>query len=212
MLYRAVPVPAGAAHFFKDNKIMYPKFPYKRARFVAEYLADPKLNATAAAIKAGFNPKSAKRIACALLKNPKIRQQIDKEFEARQQRTFITADRVLLELYHMATVDPYEAYKDDGGLKDVKDMPEELRRAIAGIEVDEIWDTEYGEDGRRKVQIGVTKKIKFWDKNKAAEMLAKHLKLIEPGVQKVMSLNGDADDQKFRDEFFGLKTGDEKSV
>jgi phage terminase small subunit len=53
----------------------------------------------------------------------------------------------------------------------MSDIPEDARRAIAGIEIVE----EFEGSGKDREQIGYTKKIKFWDKPKALENLGKHL-------------------------------------
>lgn len=48
----------------------------KRRRFAAEYVKDG--NATQAAIRAGFSPKSAHVTACHLLKDPKVSAEIER--------------------------------------------------------------------------------------------------------------------------------------
>ena len=85
------------------------------------------------------------------------KQEIKKEFEEQAKRTLITADRVLEEIYRLATCDIGEAYNDDGSLKPIKEIPENIRRAISSVETDELRDFEGN-------AIGVTKKIKFWEK------------------------------------------------
>lgn len=74
----------------------------KQARFVAEYLADPKGNATAAAIRAGYSPKTAYSIASENLKKPEISQIINAAKAASSARTEITADYVLANLKEIA--------------------------------------------------------------------------------------------------------------
>jgi phage terminase small subunit len=65
----------------------------KQRIFVAEYLKD--LNATQAAIRAGYSDKSAGRIAGELLEKTPIRAAIDAALAAREERTQIDADYVL---------------------------------------------------------------------------------------------------------------------
>lgn len=65
----------------------------KQARFVDEYLID--LNATQAAIRAGYSEKTAYAQGQRLLKNAEIARQIQKAMDTRGERTKIDADFVL---------------------------------------------------------------------------------------------------------------------
>lgn len=92
---------------------------------------------------------------------------------ARQYRQAMTArgdwalERVMHEVGLIAFSDLREAYNDDGSLKNIKDMPEHIARAIQAIDVDEITD------GRNRNVIGQTKKLKLADKLKALELYGK---------------------------------------
>ncbi len=68
----------------------------KQQRFVEEYLID--LNATQAAIRAGYSAKRADVIGYENLRKPVIKQAIDREQEARSKRTQITQDKVLTDI------------------------------------------------------------------------------------------------------------------
>ena len=65
----------------------------KQERFVAEYLID--LNASKAAIRAGYSEKTAGSQAFDLLKKPEIQTLIAESMKAREERTEITQDYVL---------------------------------------------------------------------------------------------------------------------
>lgn len=65
----------------------------KQERFVEEYLID--LNATQAAIRAGYAPGSAEVQGSRLLTYAKVIEAISANKEKRAERTNITADRVL---------------------------------------------------------------------------------------------------------------------
>ena len=69
----------------------------KQKRFVSEYLAD--LNATQAAIRAGYSKKSARAIGAENLTKPDIRA----ELAERMKSTRLTADDVIMALGAMAT-------------------------------------------------------------------------------------------------------------
>lgn len=72
----------------------------KQKRFVEEYLID--LNATQAAIRAGYSPATAKEIGCENLTKPNISEAIAKAMAERSRRTGVNQDRVLQELAKIA--------------------------------------------------------------------------------------------------------------
>jgi phage terminase small subunit len=135
----------------------------KQLAFVQAYLIEQ--NATKAAITAGYSAKTAHSQGPRLLDHVGIKKAIQKEFDKRAARVQVTADDVLQELKRLAFVDFSKAYDSKGRLLPIKKMPEDIRRAIAGIDV--ITNS-----------LGTkTKKIKFYDKAKSLEMLGRHLKL-----------------------------------
>lgn len=155
----------------------------KRALFVQEYLKD--LNATKAAIRAGYSKKTARTQGSALLTKIDIQAAIEKAKASRSERTEITQDRVIRELARIAFLDPADLLEDDGSIKLIKNMPEDARRVIAGMEVSEIFDNAAGD---QKQAIGLLKKIKVCDKIRALELTGKHLGMFEdklniPGVE-----------------------------
>jgi hypothetical protein len=80
----------------KADKSDAPALTAKQQRFVDEYLID--LNATQAAIRAGYSEKTAYSIGNENLSKPEIAKAIEGAQTARAKRTEITADRVLTEL------------------------------------------------------------------------------------------------------------------
>ncbi len=70
--------------------------------FAMAYIADPNLNATRAAIAAGYTEKSARRQGCMLLKDPRVIELVNAEMAARAQRTRLDADFVLQGLARIA--------------------------------------------------------------------------------------------------------------
>ena len=73
----------------------------KQARFVEEYLVD--LNATQAAIRAGYSEKTAYSVGHENLKKPEFATAIQDAKEARSESTGITADEVIRGLKKEAT-------------------------------------------------------------------------------------------------------------
>jgi len=139
----------------------------KQARFVEEYLAD--LNATKAAIRAGYSARTAGQIGEKLLKKVEIAAAVAEATKARSERTEITADRVLHELAAIAFLDPAKVFTPTGEVRALDDMDESVRRAIASVET----FTSSDEDG----VVNITKKVKTNDKLRALELLGKHLQL-----------------------------------
>lgn len=72
----------------------------RQARFVDEYLVD--LNATQAAIRAGYSAKTAEQTASRLLRNVKVAAAVDAAKEARKERTQTLADRTVAEIARIA--------------------------------------------------------------------------------------------------------------
>ena len=68
----------------------------RQQRFVEEFLID--LNATQAAIRAGYSPRTARNIASENLAKPDIQEAVAKAKRARSERTEIDAEWVLREL------------------------------------------------------------------------------------------------------------------
>jgi len=81
-----------------------PSLTPQQARFVEEYLVD--LNATQAAIRAGYSEKTARSIGCENLTKPNIAAAVAAGQAARSARVAITQDDVLRELWGIASADP----------------------------------------------------------------------------------------------------------
>lgn len=150
-----------------------------QARFVRAYLVS--LNATKAALEAGYSPATASSQGHRLLKHAQVQEAIAQGRTQQLEKLDLKAENILRELLRIGLSDPAEAFTKEGALKPIHDMPVELRRAISSVETDELWAPKVDENGRE--QIGVTRKIKFWDKNKALESLAKHLGLLRDKLE-----------------------------
>lgn len=141
------------------------KLTAKQARFVEEYLVD--LNATQAAIRAGYSENAASEIGYENLRKPQIQDAIAKRRQEMQQRTEITADRVLEEYAKIAFFDPRKLFTADGAIKPVQYWDDDVAAVIGGLDVVEI-----GDDGE---VIGRVKKLKLIDKKGALDSIGKHL-------------------------------------
>lgn len=82
------------------------KLTNKQKRFVEEYLID--LNATQAAIRAGYSVNSARDVGCENLTKPNISEAISKAMAERSKRTGINQDRVVRELAKIGFVNMFQ--------------------------------------------------------------------------------------------------------
>ena len=140
----------------------------KQKRFVEEYLID--LNATQAAIRAGYSPNTANEQGSQNLVKLSIRNAIDKAIAERSKRTGVNADRVVRELAKIAFVNAGEIVDFDTALLMDK-ISEDDMAAIQSIKV-----KSFGEDG-------VEREVKLADKLKALELLGRHLGLFKDNIE-----------------------------
>lgn len=134
----------------------------KQEMFCQEYLVD--LNATQSAIRAGYSKRTAGVIGLENLTKPLIREKILQLIEERRNKIKLSQERVIEELVSVAFLDIRELFDHNGSLLNVKDFPENISRALAGI------DLIASSDGTVS-----TKKIRLLDKIRALELLGKHL-------------------------------------
>nr|WP_038289860.1 terminase small subunit [Acetivibrio straminisolvens] len=142
----------------------------KQQRFIEEYLID--LNATQAAIRAGYSPKTAKEIGSENLSKPNIRARIEQAMAERSKRTGINQDRVLRELARIAFVNAADVINFDSATI-AEGASEDDTAAIASVKVKTI-PTPDGE--------GIEREIRLADKLKALELCGKHLGMFNDKV------------------------------
>lgn len=143
----------------------------KQKRFVEEYLID--LNATQAAIRAGYKAKNGQRaseIGHELLQKTQVSEAISEAIAERSKRTGINADRVLLELARIAFVNADDVINaEDATLKEGA-----TRDDLAAIQSVKV-KTFKGK--------GTEREIKLADKLKALDMLGRHLEMWNDKLQ-----------------------------
>ena len=139
------------------------KLTANRARFVDEYLID--LNATQAAVRAGYSQRSARMQGQRLLTNDDIQSAIAVAMHARAERTHVTQDRVLLELARLAFSDIRRAIRwNAAGIELVNrtELDDETGPAIAEI-------------AQIATAHGVNVQVRMYDKLGALVTLGRHL-------------------------------------
>lgn len=137
----------------------------KQAKFIDEYLVS--LNATQAAIRAGYSKKTAFSIGPENLKKPLIINGLLKRQAELAENTDITPEKVLAEYAKLGFLDPRAFYSEDGNLIPVHKLPADVAAALTGMDISNLMS----KDG----EFETVKKIKFADKRAALDSIAKHL-------------------------------------
>lgn len=179
----SVEVGAGRAQEPAPARKRAPRWTPKERLFVEEYLIHG--NAARAARRAGYAEKSARFIGRDLLTKTHIREAIEAHRQEVASRFAVTAERVIEELSRVAYADPIQLLDEHGNYLPLDRMPEEIRRAIASLDVDELTEDRgatrqlslalVGPDGtpiRVRVQ---TKRIRLWSKLEALRLLGQKL-------------------------------------
>jgi phage terminase small subunit len=155
----------------------------KQKRFVDEYLID--LNASQAAIRAGFSPKTSRFIGYRLLTVPKIKEALRVAQEDLSRRTEVTQERVIAELAIIAlsNIGDVVSWGPEGvSVKSNDELSPEILASIADV----------SKSGGKE---GGMVRVRLYDKLKALELLGKHLGLfeekIEIGVRPIFTFNDD---------------------
>ncbi|HHE8522253.1 TPA: terminase small subunit [Pseudomonas aeruginosa] len=141
----------------------------KQRLFVDEYLID--LNATQAAIRAGYSPRRAAEIGYQLLQRPEVAQAIQAAMAERSKRTEVEADYVIRRLREIDEMDVLDILEDDGSFRSIRDWPRAWRQFLSGIEIAELFE---GRGDDRRIA-GVLRKVKWPDKLRNLELLSRHV-------------------------------------
>lgn len=139
------------------------KLTKKQKLFVEEYLID--LNATQAAIRAGYSTNTAYSIGDENLKKPEIKNAIEKALAERSRRTGINQDRIIHELAKIAFLNPTDVINMDEATVNGEANRDDTA-AISSVKVKRI-PTDNGNI--------VEREVKTYDKIKALELLGKHI-------------------------------------
>lgn len=162
----------------------------KQEAFVREYLID--LNATQAAIRAGYSPSGASVEGHRLLANAKIAAAIAVGQRERAEKAGVTAERVLAELAKIGFSDIRRLFTPGGNLLPVNDLDDEAAASVASVEV-----ITRKVPGGEADEVERVAKIKLWDKRAALVDMGKHLgmftdKLEVSGSQTLIVARDDA--------------------
>ena len=149
----------------------------RRTRFVKEYLLEH--NATKAAIAAGYSEKTAGQQGHRLLKDAQILAKIAEKDAELNKKYDLSADRLKQELARLCYYDTSKFFNPDGSAKQITELDEDSRRAIAGFEMAELYEG----SGEERKQAGYIKKFKLPDKAKAIELAMRVEKMLIDRVE-----------------------------
>lgn len=129
--------------------------------------------------------------------NSGFREVIEKVRNAASLEMQATTVQVARELANIGFADVVDLFNDDGSLKPFSEWDEGNRKAVAKIEVDEL----FAGKGDERQSIGFTKKVTFHSKPQALDQLAKMLGSYAPekknvqieGINELLALINGAD-------------------
>lgn len=149
----------------------------KQQRFVEEYLID--LNATQAAIRAGYSVDTAHATGWENLRKPEIEAAIVAAKAERAQRVQVSADEVLRELMRIGYSDAWNYEQDGRGrLVLTEGAPDDATRAVASVKHKTRVIPQKDADPIEEHTI----EFRLWDKNAALANLGRHLGLFKDRV------------------------------
>jgi phage terminase small subunit len=151
-----------------------PTLTAKQERFIQEYLID--LNATQAAIRAGYSKKTAEVIGYENLRKPLIAAAI----AAKQQKTAakyeLTQELIIRSIVQELSFDPARLYDSEGRLLPITELPEDVRMALTSVE--------FEQHGNKDAPVFVSK-VKWAQRQGAREQAMKHIGMfLEDNKQK----------------------------
>ena len=152
----------------------------KQSRFIDEYLID--LNATQAAIRAGYSEKTAQEIGAQNLSKLIISEEIQKRMQKRSESTEITAERVLKEYAKIAFTNLPGIVNFNKGMMSIEDfqnLNEDQKACIKKFKCKTVVSmTESGDE----VPVEMVE-VELHDKQNALGMIGKHLGMFTEKVE-----------------------------
>ncbi len=147
---------------------MTAKLTAKQELFCKEYLKD--LNATQAALRAGYSENTSRQIGTENLAKPAVAAKIAQLMSERVESVDIDASYVLRRLKEIDQLDILDIMNDElDGFKRLSEWPKSWRISISGIDVQTIVSG--GDEPVEKL----VRKIKWPDKTKNLELIGKHV-------------------------------------
>ncbi len=143
------------------------KLSTRKRKFVESYAVS--LNATQAAIDAGYSKNTAHNAGYRLVNKDDVQESI----AIKLQEVGLTKARTLREIAHVAYSRTGELFDESGNLRPIHKLPEHLQAAISSVKV--IKKNVTSGDGKTDD----IHEVKLWDKVKALELAGKYLDLFQ---------------------------------
>lgn len=150
----------------RREKTAYERLKRRHQRFVDTYV--PGGTGAESARAMGYKGSRPQVVAWKFLQRPYVQEAIEERTKIYLDSVGVRHERLVRELYAIATVDPRRLEDENGKAIPLHKLDDATAAAIAGVEVENISTN--GETGTRY-------KYKFWDKNKALDKLGQYRKL-----------------------------------
>lgn len=132
-----------------------------------------------------WTDKSVDEKACVLANDVKVVSRIKELTDELKERNMVTIERVLAEYAKLGFFDPRKLFNPDGSPKEITDLDDETAAALAGLDVQEVYEGT-GDDRRF---VGYTKKYKLTDKKSALDSMGKYLGMFKDNINLTGDLN-----------------------
>jgi len=146
------------------------------------------------AYKKAFGPDKKDTVAAVqaskLLRKANVSAYLTTQLEAMAEKNAVTRERITAELAKLAFLQPKNLFKEDGTLKALSELDDDVASAIAGLQVD-THVTINGENEKAEFEQVNIHKIKLWDKTKALIELAQHLGMRAPVKSELTGAEGE---------------------
>jgi len=151
----------------------------KQHQFCREYMVD--LNATQAAIRAGYSKRSAGTISDRLMQDVAIKARIAELALIKEKRANKSADDVIKELENVGFSRLGDIVEwNQSGMAFLKDSDSVLDDAMAAIESVQVTEEQSGDDKDQRMVLKT--KVKLHSKMAALTQLAKHHGLVQDKI------------------------------
>ncbi len=138
----------------------------KKRLFAAEYARS--LNATKAAMAAGYSKRTAYSQGHRLLKDVEVEAEVQRLAQAKLEAVGIDAEWLLRRLVDLDEADIRDLFAGGWRIREIEQMPDAARRLIASLEITE------RREGRQPVRVT---KIRFVDRLRVLEDIGKHVQI-----------------------------------
>lgn len=146
------------------------KLTHRQQKFVQEYLVD--LNATQAAIRAGYSKRTACSIGYENLRKPEIKSAIDTRRDAILDEIHENQLRTVRQLSNCVHADIRDLFDEDGRLIPITELPPHVAAAIQSFEIVRRKSHEKNDEG--KPVYHEVLKVRLVDKKNTLELMMRY--------------------------------------